>query len=156
MAREIPTRPIKFRAWYLDHYHHVDGTIGREYYQDKWKMAEVKSLHLGTHKIIISDSYGNHSVAIGDECILMQFTGVHDKNGAEIFEGDVVKWTLESEHWVAPVYYDNEAACFWMGVDVEDPNEGAVLNDWMRGEYEVLGNQYQHPELLTSNQIGGD
>lgn len=78
---------------------------------------------------------------------LMQFTGLKDKNGIDIYEGDVLVWNINDESKTASVYYDELQACFWMGKSKE--NGFFTLNDWMRGDYEVIGNIYENPELLN-------
>lgn len=80
-----------------------------------------------------------------------QFTGVTDKNGIKIFEGDIVKWDYRSSDGkVYQVKYDVSCACF---VTSREHN-GAIIylsfdND---GQHiEILGNIYDNPELLENN-----
>ena len=75
--------------------------------------------------------------------IFSEYTGLHDRNGREIYEGDILRWTINIATEIAPVIFEHGS--FWMG---KNQNGFEVCNDWLRGEYEVLGNIYESPELL--------
>ena len=94
---------------------------------------------------------------VNNDLHLMQSTGLKDKNGKEIFEGDVVsrnsgmssvvefgKWIYEEDFgykiknigfYLNSSYDDDE---FFQAMDYED----------IRKNYEVIGNIYENPELL--------
>ena len=82
---------------------------------------------------------------------LMQFTDLHDKNGKEIYEGDIVHcedemYTLEKV-WRTD---ENKAITFENGGFRFD---GLVLGDMIGANpltFEVIGNVYESPELLKS------
>lgn len=80
---------------------------------------------------------------------LMQYTGLKDKNGKEIYEGDLVKGLGEmfgNSHNVKPCYvaWDEEYAMFFpMGW------KGNHLIDF---DLEVIGNIYENPELLKEEK----
>ncbi len=68
---------------------------------------------------------------------LMQFTGIEDKNGVEIHEGDIVK--LKYVSYPLEVKYNVALAQFQMG----DEHRFTALQD-----VEVIGNIYENKELL--------
>lgn len=81
---------------------------------------------------------------------LMQFTGLKDKNGKEIYEGDVVcitsidgKFKIIFDEWYAAFYAVN------MGYSDKNKNPQKCFNLMRSNEYfEVIGNIYDNPELL--------
>jgi uncharacterized phage protein (TIGR01671 family) len=81
-----------------------------------------------------------------DGKILMEFTGLLDKNGKEIYEGDIVK----CEQIMALVKYVVEPAI--AGFVFDQDNCGAyreyAVKDGTAIHYEVIGNIYENPELL--------
>ena len=80
-----------------------------------------------------------------DEVELMQSTGLKDKNGVEVFQGDIVRCTRGCPHevvWLkeyAGMYVGGMPAWYLSGL-----NEGYA---WT-GEEEIIGNIYENPELL--------
>lgn len=81
-----------------------------------------------------------------DDYILMQSTGLKDKNGVDIFDGDVVKsqYTITSDFELFEVRQFRGGA--WR---IDNGRRGSEL--WLRNEdCEVIGNIHENPELLES------
>ena len=82
--------------------------------------------------------------------ILMQSTGLKDKNGKEIFEGDVVKYEVGRNTVTEEVAYDKNFA----GFGVRDADTDIIFTFLQLADvvdlssFEVIGNIYQNPELL--------
>lgn len=76
----------------------------------------------------------------------MQYTGLNDKNGKEIYEGDIVQFTIEHEEEIDDVTY-KEAVHFSEGCFNVD---GEVPLNAFSDECEVIGNIYENPELLNN------
>lgn len=75
---------------------------------------------------------------------LMQFTGLTDKNGKEIYEGDIVREWPKKSNKVSFIVYRNKG--FW----VDDENYGWEGEDlWNWNKIEIIGNIHENPELLT-------
>lgn len=100
-----------------------------------------------------------------DGVILVEFTGLHDKHGTEIYEGDILKYFGRARP--APEYrafVDQGMNIFvveyhlnrFVGIPVRYINEaeycgGSELEDWLMSEDRfVIGNIYENPELLQS------
>ena len=123
----------KFRAWH------------------KNEMAEVRVLDWNNEVV---DLFNPHIEIPLDEIELMQSTGLHDKNGKEIFEGDIVKryrspfFKAEWEYLIETVV--REGASLLLGRDF-GKNFGTLPFDspFAKGDLlEVIGNVHENPELL--------
>ncbi len=85
-----------------------------------------------------------------DNGIICQYTGIKDKNGKEIYEGDIVKLDSNTLKITGIVTYHNDEAVFVLE-DLHDEIEECLW--YMQEDLEVIGNIYDNPELLGVNKI---
>ena len=130
----------------------------------QWSEKEKKFVYWGC-KI---DSYGNemfapewNGPARGNGFTpetSEQFTGLTDKNGAKIWEGDIVKYidceVSSSESGTDYDDFENRGVIYWesddMGWSVTNPESIDRESFWEGPEFiEVIGNIHEHPELIN-------
>ena len=109
------------------------------------EMVQVNALVLDEQ--VVKVTYKNGNVAKEDmkEYELMQSTGLFDRNGEEVFVGDIVKRTRGCHH---EVYLEKEYGGTFIGGMPAIYLKG-LLSGYAWTEYEeIIGNIYEDPELL--------
>lgn len=142
-------REIKFRAWWLDHC----SALENGEYIKSWKLSPVHSIHFNKGIAMLTGGMVKsvRSVPIDEECILEQFTGLRDKNGREMYEGDIVV-ALETGitgylEWFNGRVMWTDGAGHW---DIVDWDTEDIVEDVLM--LEVIGNIHNNPELLEDTK----
>lgn len=80
--------------------------------------------------------------------VLNQYIGLKDKNGKEIYEGDIVK-AISFARWIGVVKYSDENQAFiFDDLDKKYRGKSTVFMNQFDDGFEILGNIYENPELL--------
>jgi len=131
-------RPIKFQAYLKDINKMVEVTE-INWYDNLYEKGNISSIRYAGET-----TYAHHYFEFDpNNVILMQYTGYEDKNGKEIYEGNIVE------------YYDTLYEVRWMlgGFYITDIKEGGFLEVATNERYmKVVGNIYENPELLADKK----
>lgn len=122
-------KEIKFRAWDGTKMHYDRVVL---YLGEAW----LEKASFESDKILLEST---------NPCIPMQYTGLKDKNGKEIYEGDVIR--RQNENIGKCIF---SLGSFWY--EGKDGRWGFCMNDAYTGGFEVIGNVYETPDLITPNE----
>ena len=127
----------RFRAW---------DTTNKEMFKDTFAITESGQVVVVEQESVVSPP----DYVFVDHLVIMQSTGLKDKNGKEIFEGDIVELKDCGETiGNVKVYWDDSLALFQLYAIIVDEKEPMykVIDD-EDCSYIVVGNIYENPELL--------
>lgn len=110
---------------------------------------EGKMLHS-----LLDTNFGLHRFfgILSDEAIVMQSSGIKDVNGTNIFEGDLIKIPDDWDTYgmnageVYEIFFN--AGGFRCKPKINPKAKGIWLED--EGEFEIIGNVYENPELIPN------
>lgn len=128
----------KYRAW---------DTKNNEMFKDTFAITE------GGEVVVVEQEFVTCApdYVFVDHLVIMQSTGLHDKNGKEIFEGDVI--AIEVDDTGAPInarVFQNSKIGVLMFHVFED-NEDVPMVELLEDNsvaFEIIGNIYENPELM--------
>jgi uncharacterized phage protein (TIGR01671 family) len=86
-------------------------------------------------------------IGFTNDCVVMQSTGLKDSNKVEIYEGDIVRETRRppAKDELYTVEYRDEVGAFMFKDQYNDYDPYIDM-----GEIEVVGNIFEHPELMNN------
>ena len=125
----------KFRAY-------DSGSLSRMYQPDEVMVGD------GNIWIIDEDSVAGEWI-VNNDIHLMQSTGLVDKEGTEVFEGDILHHQIQTEYTFI-VKYDKDKGR-WYGDGLSRTYRIDITKEFLP-YYKVIGNIYENPELLEDKE----
>jgi len=141
-------RTIKFRVWNTKTNNWVDGC-------GKHKVSSMDGVNLFGETILLGGFMNGVGLEELNDCIPLQYTGLNDKNGAEIFEGDILCLhdnppPYTEGNSIVKVVYHGTAFAY---EDIDNGKINYICGDIGNAEKddigEIIDNIWENPELCA-------
>ena len=132
---------FKFRVWFTPDYQEPEMIYDAEQTYDNRCQGQGSFYH---------ESFGE--ILEDKDCIVMQCTGLKDKNGKLIYEGDVIK--IPDDYATYGQFACEKREVYWNeGFRLKPKWDARARGNWLEDtkDFEVIGNIYQNKELLEDN-----
>ena len=134
-------RPLKFRVWDIEQNKFLPSYAdkGIEFYHEQgkdWHEKQVRDI------VPVSWFLQYHNNNLGNY-IVDEYTGLNDKNGKEIYEGDILEWKGE---FIAEVFFEQENAAFVS----KSKKGGSFMSENYVLNFQIIGNIFEHKHLLEN------
>ncbi len=136
----------------------------RDYHFRAWDKAKGKwidgayGFHILGESMLIGGLFQDYKIEDLNNIVIEQFTGLLDKQGKEIYEGDIIKWNLKSlinagnkiqhDGDITKVVWRKEIACFGL----EKTGKYGFWTFYEDMDIEIIGNIHETPKLLETER----
>lgn len=126
---------------------------GKSILTDEWFYGDlVHSADKKRTAILVNDKDSYDECEVDPETV-GQFTGLYDKNGKEIYEGDILRFG-NSPSGICEAKWNESIAAFCIRFSFENELGCRPLGNWVKCErsIEIIGNIHDNPELLKGGK----
>lgn len=117
-------REIKFRVWY----------------REEWNNNHEQTMEFMDLNEFAQDEEF-------EDFIYMQYAELEDKNGTEVYDGDIIQWKDKDGETYRDLVYYNKGCLYPFYQANPEIDSGHFIDDFK--EFEVIGNKYENKELLN-------